>query len=109
MKKLLQHYITDVEFPDVSGAEHLEMFQIRDKLFELEASLTKAELEALAAADRRLIEQASEIYAELSRFIDFEQRRRTQAIPATHWWWYLDVLARLPQPSLTSGQVHVTS
>jgi hypothetical protein len=42
-------------------------------------------------------------FAELSRFIDFEQRRRTQATPATHWWWYLDVLARLPQPFFISG------
>jgi len=42
-------------------------------------------------------------YAELSPFIDFEQRRRTQASPATHGWWYLDVLARLPQSFFILG------
>ncbi len=35
MNELLQHYTVDVEFPDVSGAEHLEMLQLRDKLFKV--------------------------------------------------------------------------
>ena len=97
MNKLLQHYTVDVEFPDVSGAEHLEMLQIRDKLFEIEATLSTSEKKALAAADRRLVEQAKEFYAALSLFINFEQRRQTHQIPVTRWWWYLDVLAHLPR------------
>ena len=103
MNKLLQHYVVDVEFPDVSGAEHLEMLNIRDKLFELEATLSGPEMEALATADRRLIERAREFYTELSRFINFEQRRQAQQIPVAQWWWYLDVLAQLPQ-TLPSGK-----
>ena len=103
MNKLLEHYIVDVEFPDVSGAEHLEMLQRRDKLFELEPTLSNHEKELLAVADRRLVEQATEFYAELSRFIDFEQRRQFQQIPVTRWWWYLDVLAQLPHPVFLTG------
>jgi len=98
MNKLLEHYLVDVEFPEVSGAEHLEMLQFRDKLFELESTLSDDEIEALATADRRLVEQAAEFYMELSRFINFEQRRLAQNTPVTHWWWYLDVLAQLPEP-----------
>jgi hypothetical protein len=98
MNELLRHYTVDIEFPHVSGAEHLEMLQIRDKLFEIEAALPEAEKTILADADRRLVERAAEFYAELSQFIDFEQRRQTQKIPVKRWWWYLDVLAQLPNP-----------
>ena len=94
MNDLLQHYTVDVEFSDVSGAEHLEMLQLRDKLFKVEARLSVSEKEALAAADRRLVEQAGEFYAALSPFINFEQRRQTSQIPVTRWWWYLDVLVQ---------------
>jgi hypothetical protein len=48
MNKLLEHYTIDVDFPGVSGAEHLEMLQLRDQLFELEATLSEAENAPLA-------------------------------------------------------------
>jgi hypothetical protein len=57
MNNLLQHYLIDVESPEVSGAEHLEMLQIRDKLFDLEPNLSTSKKETLLTADRRLIEQ----------------------------------------------------
>jgi hypothetical protein len=109
VNKSLQHYIVDVESPDVSGAEHLEMLQIRDKLFDVEGTLSAGEKEALIAADRRLIEQANQFYGEFAQFIDFEQRRRTQQIPVERWWWYLDVLAQLPQSLPSDQQEPVTA
>ena len=96
MNKFVELYIAHVKFPEVSGAEHLEMLQVRDKLLAMENTLTVADKNAVNVADRRLIESATEFYAELSRFIDFEERRKTQQIPPTRWWWYLDVLAQLP-------------
>jgi hypothetical protein len=36
MNRLLAHYRVDVQHPEVSGAEHLEMLQIRDRLAELD-------------------------------------------------------------------------
>ncbi len=36
MNRLLVHYGVDVQYPEVSGAEHLEMLQLRDRLAELE-------------------------------------------------------------------------
>jgi len=97
MNKLLKKYIADVEFSEASGAEHLEMLQIRDQLFRQEQTLSTEEQTALDQADRRLIEQSARFFTELSRFLDLPQRRQIQHIPVTRWWWYLDVLAQLPQ------------
>jgi len=97
VNQLLKHYQVDVEYPDVSGAEHLQMLQIRDELAEQESSLGPQERQALAAADQRLIEQADVFYAELSRFIDLAQHRQEHQIASSHWWWYLDVLVQLPR------------
>lgn len=97
MNNLLKKYMTDVEFPEVSGAEHLEMLQIRDRLFEQEQTLSAEEQVALNQADRRLVEQSARFFTELSRFLDLPQHRQTRHIPVTRWWWYLDVLAQLPQ------------
>ena len=55
MNRLLVHYGVDVRHPEVSGTEHLEMLQIRDRLAELESTLTSEEQEALAEADRLLV------------------------------------------------------
>jgi hypothetical protein len=49
----LAHYAVDAQHPDVSGAEHLEMLQIRDQLAVIEGRLTPAEKAALEAAGRR--------------------------------------------------------
>ena len=101
MNELLAHYQVDVEFPDVSGAELLEMLQIRDKLAKLEPTLSPAEQEILTKADHQLIRQAPVFYNSLSTFINFPERRKSQQISVKHWWWYLDVLAQLPHPEQT--------
>jgi hypothetical protein len=102
MNHLLKHYQVDVEYPDVSGAEHLQMLQIRDELAKQETSLTIQERQRLAAADQRLIEQAAAFYTELSRFIDLAQHRQDHQIPSSHWWWYLDVLVQLPGGAMST-------
>jgi hypothetical protein len=96
MNRLLVHYRVDVQHPEVSGAEHLEMLQIRDRLAELESTLTSEEQEALAEADRLLVERATAFYQELLRFLDLATYRREHGIPPARWWWYLDVVSHLP-------------
>ena len=96
MNRLLVHYGVDVQHPEVSGAEHLEMLQIRDRLAALEPTLTSEEQEALAEADRVLVERATAFYQELLRFLDFAAYRQEHSIPPTRWWWYLDVVSHLP-------------
>jgi hypothetical protein len=97
MNTLLQRYIVGAEFPEASGAEHLEMLQIRDRLLEVELTLSDEEKERLAQADRHLIQQAPQALLEVSQFIDLADQRRVQEIPAERWWWYLDVLAQMMQ------------
>jgi len=96
VNRVVEQYIGHVEFPEVSGAEHLAMLQLRDRIQIVEESLTADKKRAVDDADRRLIESAGAFHAELARFINFEERRKTQGIPPSRWWWYLDVLAQLP-------------
>jgi hypothetical protein len=96
MNRLVVHYCVDVQHPEVSGAEHLEMLQIRDRLAELESTLTSEEQNALAGADRVLLERASAFRQELLRFLDLAAYRREHGIPPARWWWYLDVISHLP-------------
>jgi hypothetical protein len=96
MNRLLVHYCVDVQHPEVSGAEHLEMLQIRDRLAEHEPTLTSEEQDALAEADRVLVERATAFYQELLRFLDLAAYRREHGIPPARWWWYLDVVSHLP-------------
>jgi hypothetical protein len=95
MNPLLQQYVSDTEFADVSGAEHLQMPQVRDRLFQQEDTLSIQEKELLAQADRRLIQDASAVCLALSQFTDLADQRRIQEIEAERWWWYLDVLAQM--------------
>ncbi|NER34642.1 MAG: hypothetical protein F6J93_11550 [Oscillatoria sp. SIO1A7] len=102
MNDLLKNYSIGVEFAEASGAEHLEMMQMRDRLFEVESGLTAEEKQILAVADRQLIARAPEFYRELLRFVDLRARRQSQEIPPQRWWWYLDVIAYLPDSSIGS-------
>jgi len=51
----------------------------------------------LAEADRVLLQQAGRFYQAIQGIADLEAWRRDENVPAAHWWWYLDVLARLPE------------
>ena len=92
MNHLLKNYCVSVEFPDVSGAEHLEMLQIRDRLAEIESDLSESEKTLLTKGDRQLIDKLNDFDRELSRFVNLAEIRKAQAIPPQRWWWYLDVL-----------------
>lgn len=102
MNEVLKRYTIAVEHPDMSGFEHLEMRMIRDKLAEQEARLSAEEREQLAAADRKLIAQAIAFCAELSRVTDLVYGRQRRNVPPSRWWWYLDVVAHLPQVRVES-------
>jgi hypothetical protein len=95
MNDSLQRYIIDTEFPEVSGAEHLDTLQVRDRLLQLESTLSNEEKELLTQADRRLIQHTPQVLQELSQFVDLAAQRRVKEIPVERWWWYLDVLAQM--------------
>ena len=102
MNDLLQRYCMDVEFPEVSGAEHLQLLGTRDLLADKEGQLSSVEQAELHAADRRLARHAAAFHAELSRFTGQAQHRRAHQIAPARWWWYLDVLIEVPAPTLES-------
>jgi hypothetical protein len=102
MNKLLNNYIVQVASPDVSGAEHLEMLQTRDKLAEIKGILTDEEQSILFNADRQLIKNVVVVNEELSQFIDLKNYRASQGILPQNWWWYLDVLSYL---SISLGSI----
>jgi hypothetical protein len=102
MNRLLTHYCVDVQHPDVSGAEHLEMLAIRDQLAALAPTLTPEEQAALAEADRQLAEQASAFHQALQPFLDLAAVRREQGVPPERWWWYLDVLRYAPRRTVVT-------
>jgi len=92
----LQAYVVDTQYPDVSGIEHLEMLRRRSELASLEHTLNAEECRQLAEADARLVAHAAEFLAELVCFVDLAAERHRLAVPPSHWWWYLDVLAEAP-------------
>ena len=103
--QLVAAYEVDVRFPDVSGMEHLEMLRTRSDIARGEAYLTAEQRARLAEADKLLLQQARRFYKAIQRIADLEAWRRQQGTPPVHWWWYLDVLAQLPDlsPQETSG------
>jgi hypothetical protein len=94
---LIAAYEVDVRFPDVSGMEHLEMLLTRSRIAQVEAHLTVEQHTRLSEADRLLLQHATAFYQAIQRVADLTAWRLEQQAPAAHWWWYLDVLAQLPQ------------
>ena len=96
MNELLKNYLVDVDYPEASGIEHLQMLETRSQLAKVESDLSATEREALAKADRRLAAQADKFLLELNRFVDLAQERRRRQPGPEEWWWYLDILVRAP-------------
>lgn len=105
MNEFLKQYVVAVEHPEVSAFEHLNMLMIRDKLADLEPSLTFDEKRRLRAADQKLLKHAAVFQAELARITDLEHERQHRQPPPQHWWWYLDVLTSLPTAPVTTPKL----
>ncbi len=109
-KDLIAAYEVDVQFPDVSGMEHLDMLMIRSEIARHERHLSDEERRRVLQADSRLLQQAGRFYEAIQRVADLASWRRDENIAATDWWWYLDVIAQLPvslhvQPGLEAAHL----
>jgi hypothetical protein len=106
MNPLLAHYCIEVNYPEVSGAEHLETLRVRDKLADILPTLTAEEQQRLTEADKTLVAQAVVFSQELLRFLDLTEYRQENRIPPERWWWYIDVVRYLPdrEPELPSAR-----
>ena len=58
LEELVFAYEVATQFPDVSGAEHLDMLLIRSDIENYTSQLTHAQMQRLALADNRLMRQA---------------------------------------------------
>jgi hypothetical protein len=95
-KELIAAYEVDVQCPDVSGMEHLDMLMTRSEISRNEPHLSGEERERILNADRVLLENARQFYESIQAIADLDSWRRDENVPSTHWWWYLDVIVKLP-------------
>ena len=93
LEKLLLAYETDVRFPDVSGMEHLDMLLTRTKIEEHKGRWSPEQRERLTTADQQLVQQSCQFYTAIRQVADLNAWRNNVGASASHWWWYLDVLA----------------
>ena len=103
-KELIAAYEADVQFPDVSGMEHLDMLMTRSEISRNELHLSGEERERVANADKVLLQNAGQFYKSIRSIADLASWRRDENVPTTHWWWYLDVIVKLPMPVEMPGK-----
>jgi len=101
--KLIRVYETDVQDPEVSGMEHLDMLMTRSEIARCEVHLSDVERERVQEADKVLLAHAREFYEAIRKIADLASWRRAENIPTAHWWWYLDVIVELPLRSEPSS------
>lgn len=100
----LYAYEVDVQFPDVSGMEHIEMFYNRSELAEIEDELLSEQKEHLARADQILLRDAHLFNQALKQIVNLKKWREKDNRSAAHWWWYLDVVVSLPTMPLSENE-----
>jgi hypothetical protein len=108
-EELIAAYEVDVRFPDVSGMEHLDMLLVRSEIARGERYLTAEQRVRLAEADRMLLRQVRRFYQAIHRIADLQAWRRGESVSPVQWWWYLDVLAQLPELPAPESAVQVAS
>ncbi len=92
----LYAYEVDVQFPDVSGMEHIEMFYNRSEIAKIEHEYSSEQKERLAKADHTLLQDAQLFTTALQQIVDLKRWREQDNAPPEQWWWYLDVLVSAP-------------
>ncbi len=103
IEEKLSAYEVDVDFPEVSGMEHLQMLLTRSELYRAGPLLNSEQTTRLARADRKLLQQAQSFYEAIQAVADLTSwREGAGGVTPEHWWWYVDVLAQLPAGTATA-------
>jgi hypothetical protein len=71
--ELVREYEVDVEFPDVSGIEHLDMLLARSEIANIEHHLTDEQRQRVYKADKQLVEHAQQFYESIQRIASLAQ------------------------------------
>jgi hypothetical protein len=96
LERLTAGYEAAVHHPEVSGMEHLQLFQIRSQLADYAEKLSATQQEQLHQADQVLLTNADCFVEAINEIADLSSWRNQRDAPAEHWWWYLDVIVHLP-------------
>jgi hypothetical protein len=91
-RRLLEQYIGDVQHPDVSAFELLDLLQTRSVLATLEAQISPDERQRLEEADSQLFAAAPLLVSRLLELAPLATLRRRANVSPSHWWWYLERL-----------------
>jgi len=102
-KHLITSYETDVQYPEVSGMEHLDMLMIRSEIAKNELHLSVEEQKRVLDADQLLLKHARQFYNSIKSIADLASWRRDENVPPTQWW-YLDVIVQLPTITYLSAK-----
>ncbi|MBN1284152.1 MAG: hypothetical protein JXB47_02010 [Anaerolineae bacterium] len=97
LERLLATYEWNVQFPDAHGFEHLYTLTVRSDLAEGHDALTVEQHLRLQRADRELLKGATRFVAAIEEFGPggLAVYREEHPKPPEHWWWYLDIIARV--------------
>jgi hypothetical protein len=93
-RRLLDHYVSGVRFPEVSGFEVLELLDVRSRLAAHERELDTRQREELEDADGVFLLAAPRFYESVTALGELREHRRRAAASCSHWWWYLEKLAQ---------------
>lgn len=96
LERLTVGYEAAVHHPEVSGMEHLQLFQIRSQLADYVEDLSTSQQEKLRQADQVLLTNADCFLEAINEIADLSSWRNHRNAPSDHWWWYLDVIVHLP-------------
>ena len=111
LERLVRKYYGYVADFEGSGVETLDVLFVRDKIQHiLDASGPEDQIPVPLFEQIHDLDQT--LWAEGATFRmvvgdrELQNARRQQRSPRSHWWWYLDELRALPQPTRRSrGQV----
>ena len=104
IEESLSAYEADIDFPDASGMEHLQMLMTRSELHRVGHLLNTEQQIRLVKADKVLLQHAHKFYQAIQSIADLARWRETEiGVTPEHWWWYLDVLAQLPAGVVTAN------
>ncbi len=95
-KELIDAYEKDVQFPEVSGMEHLDMLMARSDIAQNKVHLSDEERKRILKADHLLLQQAKQFYKSIQTVADLSSWRRDENVLGAHWWWYLDIIVLMP-------------
>lgn len=92
-ERLLDRYVSGLQFPEWSSARALELLEVRSSLALWEPEFGDEATTRLADADDVLLRLAPALHEAVTGLGSLQRLRDERHIPPGHWWWELDRLS----------------